>query len=315
MDNMYCLECKKFCKNEGVLHRHLKAHKMSQEDYYCKHFPRYDKLDNSRIHFKNKDWYFSNDFNTPTNLHDWLERVSKVDAQKYIRELLLKRKEKKGMLYTPCQVELKSLTLPPISHMDRLFGSYYSECNSLGFINKFTKTEFSGIWKSFGPEHKIICDSREQLPLAFEEIKTIHQKLDFGDYKLNDDEFAQKICIERKSINDFYGTMASGEERFEQEIKRAQNAGFYLIVLVEEPMEKLYENPYRINKPEYALHQMRTLIQKYPMIQFVFVYDRREASEIILKIFQSDGQVKNLDIQNMYDSLKLCGDSVDEDTI
>jgi hypothetical protein len=41
---------------------------MSQEDYYCKHFPRYDKLDNTRINFKNKDWYFSNDFNTPTNL-------------------------------------------------------------------------------------------------------------------------------------------------------------------------------------------------------------------------------------------------------
>ena len=65
----------------------------------------------------------------------------------------------------------------------------------------------------------IIIDSREQTPWAFpKELATVRvAKLDAGDYALeNDPGFA----IERKSLDDFAGTISSGWQRFEREIDR-----------------------------------------------------------------------------------------------
>jgi hypothetical protein len=316
MDNVVsCLECGKQCRDETQLHRHLKAHKMSQGNYYVKHFPRYDKLDGTPIVFKNRDWYFSADFNSRANLREWLEQVSKDEAKDYVRKLLLTRKARKNIVYTPSQVELRSLPMPGMAYMNRLFGDYYAECANLGFVNRFDKVEFSGVWKEFGVEHRMLVDTREQLPLVFSQIKTIHDKLDFGDYKLNDDNFSDKVCIERKSMGDLYSTMTTGQDRFFQEIQRTEQAGFYLIILVEEPFEQLYELSRRMKhldiviSPEYVMHNVRGLIQKFPMIQFLFVDDRDDASEAIIKILQSNGQCKHLDLQYTYDTLRLCGTS------
>ena len=49
--------------------------------------------------------------------------------------------------------------------------------------------------------------------------------------------------------------------------------------------------------------------QEFPFVQFLFVADRDEASEIIIKLFQSDGQFKHIDLQYAYDTLNLCGES------
>lgn len=66
---------------------------------------------------------------------------------------------------------------------------------------------------------RIVIDSREQLPWHFEpEAATVRRgKIDAGDYCLEGDAF---FAIERKSLDDFLGTISSGWERFRRELAR-----------------------------------------------------------------------------------------------
>ena len=79
----------------------------------------------------------------------------------------------------------------------------------------------------------IIVDTREQSPFAFppESATTRRGTLKAGDYALaGDDRFA----IERKSLDDFLGTLSSGWDRFQRELDRMQEAGFVARVVVVE---------------------------------------------------------------------------------
>lgn len=83
----------------------------------------------------------------------------------------------------------------------------------------------------------IVIDTREQRPWSFPaeaadvRVGTLHT----GDYALvGDDAFA----IERKSLDDFLGTISTGWERFLREIGRMEGAGFVArVVIVESDYE------------------------------------------------------------------------------
>ena len=160
-----CQECgKEFDKDKG-LHLHLKAHKLSIADYYHKHYPRKDLHTGHLIKFKNKDQYFASDFNSKGNLKNWLKRIPIEKAQEYCRDILEKRKTEKNLKYTPTQVELRTLPIPPISYYEVIFDSYYKLCEQIGYKNKFKnipiKKEYG---ETFSNEHLIYIDSREQNP-------------------------------------------------------------------------------------------------------------------------------------------------------
>lgn len=313
MASIQCLECKKECRDETTLHKHLRAHKMSQGNYYTKHFPRYDKLDGAPIVFRNREHYFTSDFNTRVNLRDWLDRISVDEAKQYVRGMLLERKARKNLVWAPSQVELRSLPMPGMHYMNRLFGDYYVECANLGFRLKYNQLGFDGVWQEFSKDHYIISDTREQLPLHFDKIKSVQDALPFGDYRLNDDTFSHHLVIERKAMGDLYGTLSGYYARFAVEIHKAQEAGFYMVVLVEGSFESVYDFSKRLKRidvvisPEYVFHNLRKLTQEFPMLQFLFVEDRDEASAIAIKLFQSDGQFKKVDLQYAYDTGNLFG--------
>lgn len=67
---------------------------------------------------------------------------------------------------------------------------------------------------------KVIIDTREQRPWALAgygcEVRIA--KLDTGDYAIDGDQ--DNFMIERKSMNDFLGTISSGWERFQREVAR-----------------------------------------------------------------------------------------------
>lgn len=86
------------------------------------------------------------------------------------------------------------------------------------------------------PEAHIVIDSREQRPWAFPaNVKRSVGTLRTGDYALlGDDNFA----IERKSADDFAGTISSGWARFVRELNRMDEAGFVAkIIIVEADFE------------------------------------------------------------------------------
>ncbi len=132
-----CAICNKEFKADKNLHFHIKAHKLSISEYYQSQFPRYDLYDKKIIKFKNKDQYLSADFNNKGNLKKWLKKAPLETAKRYCKALLTKRKREKELRYTPTEVELRTLMVPPIPYYQLMFGDYYALCEEIGFENKF----------------------------------------------------------------------------------------------------------------------------------------------------------------------------------
>ena len=204
-----CKNCgKEFDKDRG-LHLHIKAHKLSIKDYYHQYFPRYDKHTGDLIKFKNKEQYFSSDFNNKRNLKSWLKKIPILEAKEYCRNLLVRRKVEKGLVYSLTEVELRTLPMPPIHFYEELFGSYYELCEEIGYKNKFEKVPTKKNYReTFNKDHLIYIDSREQNPLEIDDFPTEVKGLKFGDYCLNDKKKTREH-LHRKKIS----------PRFDRDIK------------------------------------------------------------------------------------------------
>ena len=67
----------------------------------------------------------------------------------------------------------------------------------------------------------IIEDSREQTPLSFDGfrgVEVIRPGLKTGDYSIQG--YEDRICFERKSVQDLVGTLIGGHDRFLREMER-----------------------------------------------------------------------------------------------
>ena len=313
MDKSICQICEKEFSSDMSLHKHLKAHKLRMAEYYQQCHPRHDLYDGKLIKFKNKDQYFSTDFNSRTNLKMWLKEAPEEDSKKYCVDLLKVRKEAKNLVYAPTQVELRTLMLPPIHYYNLLFGDYYELCEKLGFKNKYSSIgEFITGAAYSKDDYTIYVDTREQLPLELD-WPTESKSLKVGDYALSDPRVTCDCYIERKSLSDFISTLSVKHfDRFEREIQRAQELRGYLIILVEDTLNNALSFrylPYISKKikvtPEFIFRNVRQLTQKYPHIQFLFVKGRGESSRVIKKIFFSGCYHKKVDLQLAYDMKKL----------
>jgi len=307
-----CKICQVDFATDKEFNSHLRSHSLRQAEYYQEYEPRRDLFDDSIIKFKNKEQYLSADFNSKANLKKWLESLSKQEAYKYCKDVLEKRKEKKGLIYAPTQVELRSIMIPPVSYLNGVFGGYYEECERMGFKNKYVYPSGKMVYGStYGEDYKIYVDTREQRPLSFKrqsEIKT----LKFADYAFSCDKSTCNCYIERKSISDLIGTLSGGFERFCREIERAWAAEANFIVLVEDSLDNclkfnelssVYKKQTRVT-PDYIFRNVRDIIQKYPFVQFLFVHGRDVAAETVEKLFTCGCGYKKIDLQLAYD-LKL----------
>ena len=309
-----CKACNKEFETERQLHAHLKAHGLFMVEYYQKYFPRYDLYDGSIIKFKNKKQYLTLDFNSRTNLRLWLNKIGEDEAKEYCKNLLIKRKKEKDLIYAPTQVELRSIMSPPIQYYHQLFGDYYEFCMKLGLkIRQKKFTEIASNSKYDESKYFIFVDTREKKPLRLKRDIEI-KKLDYGDYSFSDNSETCNCYIERKSLVDFINTLSGGYERFNNEIKKAEEEDAYLIILIESKFNNaLHFNTLRKRgsgdrvhpkikaPPEFIFHNVRKLTQEYSHIQFLFVDGRKEASRIVERIFTCDCNYLVADLQLAYD--------------
>ena len=303
-----CKACDKEFDAERKLHSHLKAHKLRVAAYYQKYFPRYDLFDGKIIKFKSKDYYFSHDFNTRTTQLKWLREQPPEKAKDYLRSLILKRKEEKNLIYSPCQIELRTVAIPSVVTFEQYFGDYYKLCSTLGLKNKYKKIKNIEATGVLNEGHKILIDSREKEPLKFN-IRSETYALKFGDYTLNDKKLTCNCYIERKSLADFISTLSTmNYERFCREIERAAEQKANLIILIEDTLTHALSFPFlpHISKkikatPEFIFHNVRKIIQKYNHTQFLFVKGRKEAVRVSEKIFTSNCVYEKIDLQLAYD--------------
>ncbi len=76
----------------------------------------------------------------------------------------------------------------------------------------------------------IICDTREQDPLVFSDAVIVESRaLHVGDYSIAGLE--TDVVIERKSLSDLLGSITSGRERFEKELRQLRGYRFAAILI------------------------------------------------------------------------------------
>jgi hypothetical protein len=295
-------------KDEKSLHLALKGYGLNKVKYYQKYYERRDLLTKELINFKSKEQYLNSDFNDKNNMKKWLKSQPIEEVKQYCKQLLIKRKELKGLTYSPTQIELRTIMAPSIIFYNQIFQNYYDVCSSIGLENKFIDPNLliNNFKNKLNQKDTIYVDTREQSWLKFDtpfEIKT----LSFGDYTCSNDNC--NCFIERKSLSDFISTLSvKNYDRFKNEIEKAKKNNSYIVVMVEETLSNALSFQYlpHISKkikatPEYIFHNVRELLQSYDNIQFLFVDGRKEMTRLIEGIFASKCSYKKIDLQLAYD--------------
>jgi hypothetical protein len=298
-------------KDEKSLHLALRGYGLNKEKYYHRYYPKKDLLTGETINFKTKEQYLNSDFNDKNNMKKWLKSQPLENSKEYCINLLKKRKKDKNLIYSPCQIELRTIMSPSIVFYNKIFDDYYDVCSSLGLENKFIHPKNISNQFNFKltQDDTIYVDTREQNWLKFNipfEIKT----LPYGDYTCSNDNC--NCYIERKSLSDFISTLSIGNlERFKKEIEKARQNQSYLVVVIEEKLQSALSFQYlpHISKkikatPEFIFHNVRSLLQEYDNLQFLFVDGREEMKRAIEAILASKCFYKRVDLQLAYD-LKL----------
>lgn len=130
----------------------------------------------------------------------------------------------------------------------------------------------------------IVIDTREQLPYTFPKgVKTIRKGLSTGDYSILG--FEKYISIERKSKQDFYGSVSSGRTRFKKCIQRLAQYRCPLVV-IECSFEELLEPlSYSDMNPSSVANTLISWQLDY-RIPFACISGRRNASLYVLRTLE-----------------------------
>ena len=81
----------------------------------------------------------------------------------------------------------------------------------------------------------ILIDTREQMPLHFENLPSEPATLPTGDYSIKG--FEADFCVERKSIADLVQSVTHERDRFERELTRMRGYEFRRLVIVGYPAQ------------------------------------------------------------------------------
>lgn len=289
----------------NYLHGHLRKLKISQKDYWEKYFPRFDLLTGEKIEYKNYKNYIISDFVDKKNLNKWCNLYPEKGIA-WGKNYLKYRKEEKGLIRAPHHVELRSLYSPNVRYFEK-YSDYAEICKNIKFDVKFDyKKEITTTQLPKG--YKIIIDTREQSALSLK--NSYVDTLKFGDYALAGD-LDKGVRIERKSLNDLVGSFGKDIERLKKEMARAKEANAYLVILIEKDINKSlsfdyqYETRFAKVSPDHVFKNIRDCIKEFDNIQFLFVDGRKEASRILIKLFEMSEEVKTIDLQYFYEIGKL----------
>lgn len=266
-------------------------------DYYVKHFPRFDKFNGDPIFFKKTSQYFSSDFNSYSNMTEWCKTAPKEEVKAYILNKSKQEFSKKGLKKVPSTLYFKTSSLPDVGVIRDVFGSFGNFCKEINCQANLTKGLPNDFWNDFS-DCEILIDTRETKELSFKNSKKM--KLDFGDYTLTPSEYTH-THVERKSFEDFAGTVTNGYKRFLRELKRCQSVDCFLFIVIDEDIENIEDvnkSSYKKFNLEYVFHQMRKLEILFPdCCQFVFSGSRQYSEELIPKVLRLGRDLWKVDLQ------------------
>lgn len=288
------------------LHALLKKFRIKQETYWREAAPRYNVATGKLIPYKTYDQYMTQDFENKNELKAWI-KSDPIRAREWAIEWLRKRKIDKDLKYAPSQAELRTLMAPSMPYYDSI-GGYHNLCRDLGFAARYNDEPLR--FAALPSDAVIIQDTREQNALKLA-APTIVAKVNEGDYALAAPH-DQGVYIERKSLNDFCGTMSKGNARFRRELDRSAKKEHYIVMMVEASItdaQKIEYLPQTRNvraTGAFVMKQMRDLLADYPLsFQVLFVDGRIEAAQKLIKIFELGQQVRTADLQHAYEQGRI----------
>ncbi len=303
-----------------ALHAYAKsAYRVSQKTYWTTYAPRKDLCTGEPIPFKDTEQYLSTDFVNRVTLKRWLKEQPRAVGLAWAKGWLAKRRENKGLIYAPSQAELRMLCTPTMPYYETVAvaeGGYYGVTATLGFTSRYTRAPL--VFTPLPRDAVIAQDTREQTPVRLN-CATQISTLDVGDYAIVQSCYDKGVRIERKSLSDFCGTLSgrkqtrkgkttttewSNLERFDRELARAAEAGLYVVMMVESPLNHVYairnmpQTRHVKASAEYLLHNLRDLLTRYPLsFQVLFVDGRVEMAAKMLRVFELGAQVRTADLQ------------------
>lgn len=134
-------------------------------------------------------------------------------------------------------------------------------------------------------KRRVVIDTREQRPFTLtlpEDGETTRQKLDSGDYSLEGLESI--FSIERKSLDDWIGTILNSKGRFRRELQKLQTMCFAAVVIEGNVSDVLSGNYTSKVKPEALLGMGCQLMLQYSPIHFIFASDRPHAARLVSEL-------------------------------
>ena len=141
---------------------------------------------------------------------------------------------------------------------------------------------------------QIIIDSREQRPYSFDTPATVHA-LPAGDYSLSGLE--SLIAIERKSLDDWIGTILNSRARFHREILKLREY-IYAAIVIEAGFTDITAHHYKSAvKPDALIGIITELMVRWAPVQIVMAGDRphgRLVTENLLRF--AERQIESIDI-------------------
>ena len=134
-------------------------------------------------------------------------------------------------------------------------------------------------------DFSVVVDTREQAPYRFTGIlddKTCqeiivhleHYALKSGDYSIVGLE--DVVAVERKSLQDFYGSISSGRERFQREIERLDATYRYALVVIEGDWEDImHPESFTQVTAKTAIRTIQSWEVRYPTVHWKWLPNRR----------------------------------------
>lgn len=129
---------------------------------------------------------------------------------------------------------------------------------------------------------KIIRDDREKTPWVFPGVDVKEARLQTGDYTV--EGFEDRFAVERKSLNDLATSVGSDRNRFESEIRRAQEMDNFAVVIEGTPDDVRHHRYYSKIHPNAVLGTVKKWPWKYGTLKFVWAGDDDRAAQECLRL-------------------------------
>jgi hypothetical protein len=274
----------------------LRKEGITLKTYFLTYYAKKDPMTGELLPYESQEKYLMRDFLNKKNLALWLQKSSHEVWEKYLNEKFEFRAARDNWVKAPSQVALRSVQELPAVNIMLDIGYQMPLPIHYDYNIKLEKPK---------SKLELIVDTREQKPLNIKGADITLGKLLYGDYSCSGKEF-NSIFIERKSIEDLWGTMGKGYERFQKEMARAAEDGAYIVVLVEYPIYTAlsynHSRKYSTLSAEFIFKRIREMMQLNNNVQFAFTKSRKGTEEMIKIIYANSKKIRHADLQYIIDT-------------